>query len=256
MSFTLKLNLKSKTKNRLFSSFFPSIYQPLVCGQDLDSKFTEIFIMGYENHVFCAADLGKEKVVKIVFSLLEQVHDFRKIYSLQFRIAGKGTSENFSYVISYFLGNYPEGQRVSKFLEPRKLGLLFELDSGEGIYEFRNYHTVNINRAVRIPDFFHSLGISVRPLVRPADWAVDIQPDIGIKEVVFAFGKIVILYGMNLYRNRFCGPDSSGAKPWAPPHRKNDCAVNALTHPLLPQAHLSVPFYRYTHAQNRFSPVR
>lgn len=256
MSFTLKLNLKSKTKNRLFSSFSPSIYQPLVCGQDLDSKFAEIFIMGYENHVFCAADLGKEKVVKIVFSLLKKIHDFWKIYSLQFRIAGKGTSENFPYVISYFLGNYPEGQRVSKFLKPCKLGLLFELDSGEGIYEFRNYHTVNINRAIRVSDFFQSPGISVRPLVRPADWAVDIQPDIGVKEVAFTCGEIIILNGMNLYRNRFCEPGSSGAKPWTAFNWENGCTVNALTHPLLPQAHLSVPFCRYTHAQNRFSPVR
>src|SRR5690606_22365925 len=111
---------------------------------------------------------------------------------LQFRIAGKGTSENLSYIISYFLGNYPEGQRVSKFLKPCKPSLLFELDSGEGVYELRDYHTVNINRAVRVSDFFQSPGISVRPLVRPADWAVDIQPDIGIKEVVFTFGKIVI----------------------------------------------------------------
>ena len=55
--------------------------------------------MGYENHIFCAADLGKEEVVEIIFSLLEKVHDFWKVYCLKFGVAGKGISKDFSHIV-------------------------------------------------------------------------------------------------------------------------------------------------------------
>jgi hypothetical protein len=51
--------------------------------------------MGYENHIFCAADLGKEKVVETIFSLLEQVHDFRKVVWLKIYFFRSSLFKNF-----------------------------------------------------------------------------------------------------------------------------------------------------------------